>query len=157
MKKIGVLILILVLLLSFTWAASDSVSDENGLMNNGGGLGNNGVKENDPFGLLVSFLVLGILLLILFLANKNLLPKTKKEKIIERRKGQDAGELNKCAKKVLKLLEKHKAGLTQKEILYEMVQVEESKVSLVLAELEYMGKIKKIKKGRKNIIILKEQ
>jgi uncharacterized membrane protein len=54
---------------------------------------------------------------------------------------------------VLELIKKKKR-LTQKEIRRE-VPMSEAKISLVLAELEDQGKIKKIRKGRGNIIVLK--
>lgn len=55
---------------------------------------------------------------------------------------------------VLLALRKHKGRITQKQLRQE-VQFSEAKVSLVLTELESEGKIKKIKKGRGNVILLK--
>jgi len=54
---------------------------------------------------------------------------------------------------VLALIKKHKR-VTQKEIR-KQVPMSEAKISLVITELEDKGLIKKIKKGRGNIIILK--
>ncbi len=59
-------------------------------------------------------------------------------------------------KKILKLLRKNKGRLTQKEIRKEF-PLSEAKISLMIAELESLGKIKKIKKGRGNIIVLKKK
>jgi len=158
MKKIIVFFLILIFLLTFTGVVvADFVSDKNGLGDINGGPVDNGVKETDLFGILVSFTVLGVLLLVLFLANKNLLPKTKKEKLLKLREGQNPEELNLYAKQVLGLLKKRGNGLTQNEIRAELSEISEAKISIIIAELEYMGKIKKIKKARGSIIFLKGQ
>ena len=54
---------------------------------------------------------------------------------------------------ILSIIKKHGNRTTQKDIRKEM-PLSEAKVSLIIAELEHEGKIKKIKKGRGNIIIL---
>ena len=59
-------------------------------------------------------------------------------------------------KKIMRLLRKNKGRLTQKEIRKEF-PLSEAKISLMIAELESLGKIKKIKKGRGNIIVLKKK
>lgn len=56
--------------------------------------------------------------------------------------------------KVLGFIKKKGGRITQKEIRKEF-PLSEAKISLVVAELEHKGKLKKIKKGRGNIIILK--
>jgi len=50
-------------------------------------------------------------------------------------------------------LKKEGGRMTQKEIR-KHINLSEAKISLVIAELEDSGKIKKIKKGRGNILIL---
>ena len=71
--------------------------------------------------------------------------------------GVEASEqLDKYAMEVLDVLRRSGNRLTQKELRGKCESCGEAKISLVLAELEAMGKIKKIKKGRGNIIILKE-
>ncbi len=55
-------------------------------------------------------------------------------------------------KAVLDCLQKHKGRVTQRELRKEM-PFSEAKVSLVLTELEAEGHIKRIKKGRGNIIV----
>ncbi len=60
------------------------------------------------------------------------------------------------SKQVLSILEKHEGRATQKEIRKDM-PVSEAKISLVLTDLENSGKIRKIKKGRGNIIILNKE
>jgi len=53
---------------------------------------------------------------------------------------------------VLAILKKHKGRVTQRALRKEL-PFSEAKVSLVLTELESEGKIKKIKKGRGNVIV----
>ena len=55
--------------------------------------------------------------------------------------------------KILGIIKKHGNRTTQKDIRKEIL-LSEAKVSLILAELEHENKIKKMKKGRGNIIIL---
>ena len=60
-------------------------------------------------------------------------------------------ELDGDAKKVLQVLDSYEGRATQKEVL-EATNFSNSKLSLILTELESMGKIKKFKRGRGNII-----
>ena len=113
-------------------------------------------EVDNSFGLLISFVILIILIGLLFLASKDMLPKTKKEKRIALRKDVDAKDLDKYAKQVLDLLKKRGNRLTQKEIRGEITEIGEVKISLIIAELEAIGKVKIIKRGRGNIIILKK-
>ncbi len=64
--------------------------------------------------------------------------------------------LDEYAQEVLELLKKSGNRLTQKEIRDKITHIGEAKISLIISELEAAGKIKKIKKGRGNIIVLKE-
>lgn len=56
---------------------------------------------------------------------------------------------------VLGIIKNYGGRITQKD-LREKLPHSEAKVSLIVAELEHMGKIKKFKKGRGNIIVLNE-
>lgn len=58
--------------------------------------------------------------------------------------------------KVLEIIKKHGKRTTQKEIRKEL-GLSEAKISLLITELESLGKVRKIKKGRGNIIILNEK
>lgn len=58
--------------------------------------------------------------------------------------------------KVLEIIKKEGGRTTQKEIR-KQIPMSEAKISLVITELEHKGIIKKIKKGRGNIIILEKQ
>ncbi len=60
-------------------------------------------------------------------------------------------EPDKDAKIVLELLASHEDIITQKE-LKEALNYSDSKMSLILAELEHEGLIKQFKRGRGNII-----
>jgi uncharacterized membrane protein len=60
---------------------------------------------------------------------------------------------NDFPEKVLSIVKEEGGRTTQKEIR-KRVPLSEAKISLIIAELEASGKIRKIKKGRGNIIIL---
>ncbi len=60
-------------------------------------------------------------------------------------------ELDKDAKKILEVLAVNEGRMTQKE-LKETLNYSDSKISLILAELEHEGAIKRFKRGRGNII-----
>ena len=114
------------------------------------------VEEENYGGLIISFIVLIVLIGLLFLASKDMLPKTKKEKLIKLREESDTKDLDKYARQVLDLLKRRGNRLTQKEIREEISEIGEAKISLIIAELEHIGKVKKIKKGRGNIIVLRD-
>ena len=57
--------------------------------------------------------------------------------------------------RVIEIIKKNDGRIHQKTLRKEMLDVSESKVSLILTELEHKGKIEKIKKGRGNVILLK--
>lgn len=65
-------------------------------------------------------------------------------------------ELDKYALEVLEVLKKSGNRLTQKEIREKITDIGEAKISLILTELEDRKMVKKIKKGRGNIVILIE-
>ncbi|MBI2549486.1 hypothetical protein HYW21_09145 [Candidatus Woesearchaeota archaeon] len=62
-------------------------------------------------------------------------------------------ELPDDAKEVLKIIKEKEGRVTQKEIRKE-IPLSEAKISLILTELEQRGFVRKIKKGRGNIVIL---
>ncbi len=57
--------------------------------------------------------------------------------------------------KAIDIIKKHDGRITQKQLRREMLHLSETKVSLILTELEYRGKIEKVKKGRGNVILWK--
>ncbi len=86
-----------------------------------------------------------ILLAVLLIANifRNTLKKAKK---VEHKE-----DLN----SIVDIIKKHGGRTTQKEIRKE-IPLSEAKVSLMIAELEHRGMVKKIKKGRGNIVIFEK-
>ena len=56
----------------------------------------------------------------------------------------------------LEIIKKNDGRLTQKKLRREMLPLSEAKVSLIVTELEHKGKVEKVKKGRGNVIILKD-
>ena len=84
----------------------------------------------------VGFILIIVIITILFKLQK---PKPKEEDDI--------------TKKVLKFIKDNGGRTTQKDIRKKF-PMSEAKISLVITELEHKNKIKKIKKGRGNIIIL---
>lgn len=58
---------------------------------------------------------------------------------------------------VLSILRKNDGRMTQKELRKELMHLSEAKVSLLLTELEHKGKIEKIKRGRGNVVVVKER
>ncbi len=66
-------------------------------------------------------------------------------------------KLDKDLGEALEIIEKSGGRITQKELRGKMPQHGEAKVSLIVAELEELGLVKKFRKGRGNIIVLKEK
>ncbi|MEK6973488.1 MAG: hypothetical protein AABW72_05640 [archaeon] len=64
--------------------------------------------------------------------------------------------LDDSAKEVLKVIKESGNRLTQRELRDKIPSMGEAKISLIIAELESHGLVKKIKKGRGNIIVLKQ-
>ncbi len=62
-----------------------------------------------------------------------------------------------CIDRAFEIIKKHDGRISQKELRKEMLYLSEGKISLILTELEHKGKIEKIKKGRGNVIILKQE
>ena len=71
---------------------------------------------------------------------------------------QDAAsskEEHEDAAQLLAIIKRHGGRATQKELRREL-PLSEAKISLLLTELEHRKKIEKIKKGRGNVVVLKE-
>ncbi len=65
-------------------------------------------------------------------------------------------ELDEKGKKVLKILKENEGRMIQKE-LRNIFNFSETKMSLVITKLESLGLVKRIKKGRENILKLIEK
>jgi len=110
----------------------DEISDDSDL---------NIPQNTRPFILILSVFVIIIILIILIYI---FLRKNKKKKQVNLE-----GDLE----KIIKMLKDKGKRMTQKEIRKEL-GLSEAKISLMIADLESQGIVKKIKKGRGNIIVL---
>lgn len=84
----------------------------------------------------------------------------KKEEAVEKKTAEEEtrekeGIIEGDLDKVVAILKKQNGRITQKDLRKEL-PLSEAKVSLMVAELEHQGRIKKIKKGRGNILILQQ-
>lgn len=82
--------------------------------------------------------------------------KIENAKTIEQHKEEIAKEPG-YLEEALEVIKKHDGRITQKKLRSEMLHLSEAKISLILTELEHKQKVEKIKKGRGNVIILKNQ
>jgi uncharacterized membrane protein len=79
-----------------------------------------------------------------------------KQKILIEETGEEASEdLDEDLNQLVKIIKEEGGRTTQKEIR-KKIPLSEAKISLLMADLEDKGLIKKVKKGRGNIIILKK-
>ncbi|MEK6984172.1 MAG: hypothetical protein AABX33_06375 [Nanoarchaeota archaeon] len=97
----------------------------------------------------VIFLTLPLILAVIFYLTKN-----KKRVQVEIKKSEDFEDRD--LNRIISIIKQESGRTTQKEIR-KQIPLSEAKISLMLAELEHKGIIEKIKKGRGNIIILKER
>ena len=110
-----------------------------------------------------------IAVLVFYLYNKKRTAKKEKKKVdIEKEKREEEEEKREVEKvaepeingedgldKVVEIIKEEGGRTTQKEIR-KQVPLSEAKISLIISELEAEGKIRKIKKGRGNIIVLEK-
>ena len=82
--------------------------------------------------------------------------KAEAKKTIEQHK-QELEKEPAYIEKALAIIKSHDDRITQKELRTEMLYLSEAKVSLIITELEHKGVVEKIKKGRGNVIILKQK
>lgn len=102
--------------------------------------------------IIIALITAAIILSIIAIVYYKKFLKRKKETIQEHKEEKPIEDL---ADKVLEFIKKEEGRTTQKDIRKKF-PLSEAKISLVIAELEHKGKIQKIKKGRGNIIILKQ-
>lgn len=107
------------------------------------------VEESLSYTIWIVLIVMGLVLLIVayFLKKKQHKPSSETE--IEHKPSQD--DLN----KILTIIKNEGGRTTQKEIRKHF-PLSEAKISLMITELEHKNKIEKIKKGRTNVLILKQ-
>ena len=95
------------------------------------------------FSNILIFLIFVFIAFLIYLLKRKKTVSEKEENVLE----QDD------LKKVIDIIKEEGGRTTQKDIRKKM-PLSEAKISLLIADLEHKGKIKKIKKGRGNIIIL---
>jgi len=96
------------------------------------------------------YLIIVLALVILFLIFK---PKFKKQVKKNVEETDEIEETDEVLDKIYNIIKKEKR-ITQKE-LRKRTNLSEAKVSLIISQLESENKIKKIKKGRSNILVIK--
>ncbi|MFC1801398.1 helix-turn-helix transcriptional regulator [Nanoarchaeota archaeon] len=99
----------------------------------------------------IIWLFLGLMTVLIGLVYLSYLKYRKYKSIVFKKKGK--ADLPKDLQEMFNYIKKHKRA-TQKEIRKEF-PLSEGKVSLMISELEEKGMVKRIKKGRGNIIVLK--
>lgn len=83
-------------------------------------------------------------------------PAALKEEILEDKlKETEEAASPKYLEEAIELIKKYDGRIFQKQLRKEMLHLSEAKISLILTELEHKGRIEKIKRGRGNVIILK--
>ncbi len=107
--------------------------------------------ESFPFNILAILIVVAVSLIgfWLFVSRRGKGVKLEKTEI------EDREELPEDLKKVIEIIKKEGGRITQKD-LRKKLGYSEAKVSLIIADLERRGLVEKVKKGRGNIIFLKE-
>lgn len=111
-------------------------------------------EERKDYSLIILFgVVIIVLLLLVYLLKMKKLVKKEGEKEQKIKDFELRGKEEDYYDKVLAIIKESKR-ITQKEIR-KQIPLSEAKISLIIAELEHKGLIEKIKKGRGNILILK--
>jgi uncharacterized membrane protein len=103
---------------------------------------------------IISVVFVVLILMVVYLLKKNYAHEKVEVKNSEQPKEELSAEPG-YVEEALEIIKKHGGRIYQTELRREMMHLSESKISLILTELEYKGKIEKIKKGRGNAIILK--
>ncbi|MEM4240059.1 MAG: hypothetical protein QXM31_01835 [Candidatus Woesearchaeota archaeon] len=83
-----------------------------------------------------------------------ILLKKRKKSVEEKKEGPEQKQVAKADLAEIMAFIKKEGGRTTQKDLRQAIPYSEAKISLMIAELEHQGKVKKIKKGRGNIIIL---
>lgn len=102
-------------------------------------------EKKNYIGLPIILAILGLVVVFSFIF-------LKKREIVES-KAKTNETLSSDLDSIVKVLEKNNGRMTQKEIR-KSFPLSEAKISLMIAELEHLGKVRKIKQGRGNIIRL---
>ena len=112
-----------------------------------------GKRSFVPLIIILFLVILAIVVFMIFKSKKeNVKGSYEKAHTEEKGKKEDDPDLD----KVVDVIKKEGGRATQKEIR-KQIPLSEAKISLMIAELEHNGIIKKIKKGRGNIIVLENK
>tara|TARA_Y100000310_G_C20657214_1_gene802611 strand:+ start:747 stop:1427 length:681 start_codon:yes stop_codon:yes gene_type:complete len=109
--------------------------------------GNLGPTTEEPIPWYVWAVLVVVILVGLFFIFK------KKPKNVEKIE-EEVLQTDEDLEKVLRIIKENQGRITQKDVRKQMVPLSEAKVSLLITELEDKGVVKRIKKGRGNVIIL---
>ena len=112
------------------------------------------IEENNDYQyvyqIILALFIICFLIVAGFYVNRKLKLKRRDQKEVN--KNNEKEDI--LTKKLIEFIKKQDGRVTQKDIRKQFTY-SEAKISLIITELESKGVIKKIKKGRGNIIILK--
>ena len=123
-------------------------------------------KPSNKNNILILFMIIGSVFIVSILLIFYVLKKTRKKEYIQEKK-KESPESFAAEKKeevdapesldrVIRIIKENNGRVTQREIR-KQIPLSEAKISLMITELEDKGTVKRIKKGRGNIIILKRR
>jgi len=111
----------------------------------------------------IAAIVVLVAVLLFYIYNKKKTAKHGRMKEERKEEKKEEGEIaepelygEKVLDKVMEIIKEEGGRTTQKEIR-KNIPLSEAKISLIISELEAKGKIRKIKKGRGNIILLENE
>jgi len=113
---------------------------------------------------IVLFMIIGFVFIVSILLVFYILKKTRKKEYIQEKKEESFDETKEekevdapeSLDRVIRIIKENNGRVTQREIR-KQIPLSEAKISLMITELEDKGIVKRIKKGRGNIIILKRK
>jgi len=114
---------------------------------------------------IVLFMIIGFVFIVSILLVFYILKKTRKKEYIQEKKEESFDETTEekedienpeSLDTIIKIIKENKGRVTQREIR-KQIPLSEAKISLMITELEDKGIVKRIKKGRGNIIIFKKK
>ncbi|MBU4284584.1 MAG: winged helix-turn-helix transcriptional regulator [Nanoarchaeota archaeon] len=114
---------------------------------------------------IVLFMIIGFVFIVSILLVFYILKKTRKKEYIQEKKEESFDETKEekedienpeSLDTIIKIIKENKGRITQREIR-KQIPLSEAKISLMITELEDKGIVKRIKKGRGNIIILNKK
>ena len=118
----------------------------------------NGKQAILLFVIIGSVFVISILLVVYFLkkGKKKEYIQEKKEESFDETKEEKEVDAPESLDRVIRIIKENNGRVTQREIR-KQIPLSEAKISLMITELEDKGIVKRIKKGRGNIIILNKK